>query len=721
MKTSINKFFNTLTFLLLFNSCLSYNFYWYDQLYTGDKQVIVHLFEWKWSDVAKECETFLSKYGYGAVQISPPMEHITIPSQGMPWWIRYQPVSYKLHSRSGTESEFKDMVERCNKVGVRIIVDVVLNHMTGVGQKYGVNNIGSSGGTTFDATNGVESFPGVPYTKDNTNDPRCNHDIQQGDYSGSAYNVKECRLSGLIDLNQNDTYVQGKIVDYLNNLIDIGVAGFRCDASKHMWPDDILTILNKVKNLKEDIFGANKRPIAIHEVIDRGGEAVKCVDYRKLGRYTDFNYGSLVSQAAKKQTTWSQVVKLGPGYNYGNYEDNDILAFIENHDNERDNNPYVVTYKNGDAYKRAVSFMLAWSYGLPRVMSSYYFDQHDQGPPNAGSNNNYATTSPTFDSSTQTCQQSSGWVCQHRWPEIRKMTLFRKTTNNAAVSNVQSSGNVIAFARTNKGYFALNDGNSQYTFDSVQTTLPVGVYCDIYDGELTSDGCSGKKITVLSNGKATFSVDAGKCVAFTIDSRIGGGSIPTKPIPSTYKLTSVFLKKSTYMGQNLFVRGGHTNGITCTSADYSQPDDPCAIPIIHSLDVPFFNNEYLNWRQNDEYLDWHGAEFTQGTHDGYVSVGTPLLWSTNDKTDPEYQPHNTYGADYWMSQFYMDCSNLTDGWFELKGYEDSGIGWEGDINQSKCTGTVGGKASYTSNNHMGKCGSINVFEWDSNNCIINSY
>ncbi|CEF68947.1 Alpha amylase family and Glycosyl hydrolase, family 13, catalytic domain and Alpha-amylase, C-terminal all beta domain and Glycosyl hydrolase, family 13, subfamily, catalytic domain and Glycosyl hydrolase, family 13, all-beta domain and Glycoside hydrolase, catalytic domain and Glycoside hydrolase, superfamily domain-containing protein [Strongyloides ratti] len=721
MKKSSNKFTYFLTFLILISYTSSYNFYWYDELFTDDKQIIVHLFEWKWTDIANECETFLSKYGYGAVQISPPMEHITIPSKQMPWWIRYQPVSYKLNSRSGTESEFKNMVDRCNKVGVKIIVDVVLNHMTGVAQKYGVDGIGSSGGTPFDATNGIESFPGVPYTKDNTNDPRCNHDIQQGDYSGSAYHVKECRLSGLIDLNQNDTYVQGKIVDYLNGLIDAGVAGFRCDASKHMWPNDILTILNKVKNLRQDIFGSNKRPIAIHEVIDQGGEAVKCSDYIGLGRYTDFNYGSAVGRAAKKQLDWSQLAKLGPGFNYGNNEDNDILAFIENHDNERSYNPSVATYKDGDAYKRAVAFMLAWPYGLPRVMSSYYFNSHDQGPPNAGSNNNYATTSPTFDSSTQTCQQSSGWVCQHRWPEIRKMTLFRKSTNGAAVSNIQTSNNIIAFARTNKGYFALNGANNQYTFTSVQTTLPVGVYCDIYNGELTEDGCSGKKITVLSSGKATFSLEAGQVIAFTIDSRIGNGKLPPKNIPSTYKLTAILLKRQTYMGQNLFVRGGHTNGITCTSTDYSQSNDPCAVPIIHSLNASFFYNEYLSWRQNDNYFDWHGPEITQGTHDGSVSFGTPLIWTTNDISDPQYQPVNKYGSGYWMTQFYMECDKLSNGWFELKGYEDSGIGWEGDINQSTCTGSVGGTASYTTNNHMGKCGSVNVFEWDSNSCIIDSF
>ncbi|ESP02089.1 hypothetical protein LOTGIDRAFT_60689, partial [Lottia gigantea] len=32
------------------------------------RSAITHLFEWKWSDVAKECERFLGPYGYCGVQ-----------------------------------------------------------------------------------------------------------------------------------------------------------------------------------------------------------------------------------------------------------------------------------------------------------------------------------------------------------------------------------------------------------------------------------------------------------------------------------------------------------------------------------------------------------------------------------------------------------------------------------------------------------------------------
>jgi alpha-amylase len=92
------------------------------------------LFQWSWADVASECETFLSKKGFKAVQVSPPQEHIT----GSTWWTRYQPVTYTLQSRSGNESQFIDMVKRCNNVGVGIVVDAVINHMaagSGVGKQ----------------------------------------------------------------------------------------------------------------------------------------------------------------------------------------------------------------------------------------------------------------------------------------------------------------------------------------------------------------------------------------------------------------------------------------------------------------------------------------------------------------------------------------------------------------------------------------------------------
>lgn len=102
-----------------------------DPHFTGNRTVIVHLMQWKFSDIAAECERFLGPYGYGGVQLSPVNEHAVLGNR--PWYELYQPVSYKIQTRSGNEADFKNMVHRCNKAGVRIYVDTVLNHMTGGG------------------------------------------------------------------------------------------------------------------------------------------------------------------------------------------------------------------------------------------------------------------------------------------------------------------------------------------------------------------------------------------------------------------------------------------------------------------------------------------------------------------------------------------------------------------------------------------------------------
>jgi alpha-amylase len=115
----------------------------------------VHLFEWHWDDVAEECETWLGPkgkrcrsrrandllifaQGFEAVQVSPAMEHITGPA----WWTRYQPVSYKIESRSGNRDQFKSMVKRCAKAGVKIYADAVINHMA-AGSGTGIAGAGS--------------------------------------------------------------------------------------------------------------------------------------------------------------------------------------------------------------------------------------------------------------------------------------------------------------------------------------------------------------------------------------------------------------------------------------------------------------------------------------------------------------------------------------------------------------------------------------------------
>ena len=87
---------------------------------SAPRTVFVQLFEWPWREIAKECENYLGPAGFSAVQVSPPHEHIVW--QKNPWWERYQVVSYKISSRGGNESDFKEMIQRCHNSGVDVYV-----------------------------------------------------------------------------------------------------------------------------------------------------------------------------------------------------------------------------------------------------------------------------------------------------------------------------------------------------------------------------------------------------------------------------------------------------------------------------------------------------------------------------------------------------------------------------------------------------------------------
>ena len=71
-----------------------------------------------------------------------------------------------------------------------------------------------------------------------------------------------------------------------------------------------------------------------------------------------------------------------------------------------------------------------------------------------------------------------------------------------------------------------------------------------------------------------------------------------------------------------------------------------------------------------------------------------------------------------MVDMEMDCSSAEQGWFEFKSYISD---WEMDVEQTACTGSLGGSAPYTTSNHMGMCGAINVFEYGLGSCEINSF
>ncbi|GFR93128.1 alpha-amylase [Elysia marginata] len=192
------------------------------------------------------------------------------------------------------------------------------------------------------------------------------------------------------------------------------------------------------------------------------------------------------------------------------------------------------------------------------------------------------------------------------------------------------------------------------------------------------------------------------------------GSDAELELEENFQETIIFLKKETFPGQNVFIRGGVGNGKGC-APDENPENDPCAIPINHlELDMDSETPLRDEWAESDLFLRWGENK----VNENMTVPGTPAQWTTSEEGEDYFHSLNTYGEHYWMVHFDMDCSKLDNGFFDFKGYLDGQ--WENDINQGACGGDAAETPSYTSSNHIARCGYVNVFEWNQPQCTIDS-
>lgn len=488
------------------------------------RTTLVHLFEWRWTDIATECEKWLGPKGYSAVQVSPPNEHRVIDSADYPWWQRYQPTSYLIESRSGIRAEFADMVQRCNAVGVEIYVDAVINHTSGLDMFASTTG---SAGTMITDLGGTADYPTDPglYSSHVAPAPdHFNYDICSTGIVDwcDRWEVTHCELLGLDDLDTADNYVQTEIATYLNDLVGLGVTGFRIDAAKHIPEAELGTILGMVTG----------SPTVFQEVIQDAGCGFDGSTYTAYGDVTEFGYGYQLASAFNT----NNLASLN-GIESGMLDSAESVIFADNHDTQRAHlaDSLVMTYHRGNAYTLSNIFMLAYPYSTPKVMSSYEFDagSADAGPPSSspGVTEIIQVGSGTHDLKCDYVDSANEWVCEHRWLPIANMVGFRNFTDGEALANWrQDSNNRIAFSRGTKGFVAFNNegGNWSTTF---QTGLPAGTYCNITVADIVVGGC--KRIADAGEGPTTFTVDGSGNATIDIPAyravagHIGEPSVPT--------------------------------------------------------------------------------------------------------------------------------------------------------------------------------------------------
>ncbi len=187
--------------------------------------VILHAWNWSYKTI-KENLRAIANAGYSTIQTSPVQQSKSTSTTGSwssSWAMLYQPVSFSIAETSwlGTKAELMDLCAAAEEYGIKIICDIVVNHMandnTGKGYSERIGEyepkIYGDLETYFHQNNG------------STND-------------NSIKAVTQGSLSSLPDLNTANTYIQSRVISLLKECVDCGVDGFRFDAAKHIETDE---------------------------------------------------------------------------------------------------------------------------------------------------------------------------------------------------------------------------------------------------------------------------------------------------------------------------------------------------------------------------------------------------------------------------------------------------------------------------------------------------
>jgi alpha-amylase len=287
--------------------------------------ITLHCWNWSYKSI-EENLPLIAGMGYTSIQTSPIQQakQATAGYQYYDWWVYYQPASFSIdntgNSALGTKAEFESMCRKAHSYGIKVIVDIVANHM------------GNQSGNDL--------APSI--IPDLRNDPSCWHDISRNtnDYS-KRYDVTQWCMAGLPDLNTANKKVQNYVLSFMKECIDAGVDGFRFDAAKHIeTPDDggdncasdfWPTIINGATS-----YASSTRGIDLYcygEVLDSLGGSLSMTSYTKYMSVTDNTWSDSVR---------NQVIngRNAGAFSYLYHKGNDaskLVLWAESHDTYANN------------------------------------------------------------------------------------------------------------------------------------------------------------------------------------------------------------------------------------------------------------------------------------------------------------------------------------------------------------------------------------------------
>lgn len=421
-------------------------------------ETILHVWSWNFPTIAKNMKT-IADAGYTMLQTSPVQQHfnpegkITKIFDGGgkdgSWYYYYQPTDWKIgNAIVGTREQMKEMMDSAAKYNVQVLVDVLPNH------------------TAFDVDAVSDDFYKAVGGRD-----RMFH--SKGLTPINNYNDREqCTLwamGSLPDVNTENPDFQKYYLTFVNDLLSLGVHGFRYDTAKHIGvhSDPVDTASGVKENDFWDVVTGRKsvKGVSLSQPYDSlfvYGEVLQDKNVPEL-EYADYmgqtasGYGHVLREAlAKGSVNGLDIVswhhQAAPEY---------LTTWVESHDTYC--NAHESASLTDDQIRTGWVFLTARQNGVPLFFSR----------PMGSTRENY------WGDNVIGARGNDEFF----HPEVAAVNKFRKAMSGQK-EDLQFSpdGSILLVNRGKKGAAVVNI-SSVAGFVGLPTGLPDGVYTDVVYGK----------------------------------------------------------------------------------------------------------------------------------------------------------------------------------------------------------------------------------------------
>lgn len=415
-------------------------------------EVILHAWSWSFNTVAENMK-LIAESGYDMVQTSPAQTCFVGEDGGMAlfsqegdsvrgkWYYYYQPIDWKIGNYMlGTRDEFKAMCDSARKYNVRVIVDVLPNHVA------------------IDHTAVTAALDSVVGGHENLFHANGFTDITQWN---DRYECTTGMMGKLPDVNTENPEFQYYYMKYVNDLIACGARGFRYDTAKHIGlpsdPTDEKSERNNFWDIATGREAIKDITLSLPDSLFIYGEVlqdrnVKETEYAEYMALTASNYGGALRNAlnhhsyhADNLTEWHHPVAADK-----------LVTWVESHDTYC--NAHESAGMSDELIRQGYVFLTARQHGIPLFYSR----------PAGSTRENYWGNNRVGDRGND----------EFFHPEVVAAIAFRKAMSGKAEQVYASeNGAVIEVARGSKGVALINISEEAQTL-ALKTTLPNGDYTD---------------------------------------------------------------------------------------------------------------------------------------------------------------------------------------------------------------------------------------------------